>query len=605
MADVSLGFRAPRRTGKEPVLPSVSVTPLTAPLSAEVHGLSASLRELGRSSALRAQGNDPVPLGRGAYTQGSAEAKATAEPAPPLELPDLASANVLLREVITRLEGGDKLSAAERASIDGTIQAVLGAPAPPELPSLLVKARFRANRLAAMLELPTPTPPAAPPPPPAPPLSSKVSPPTAFDFSSFSNKPLVAPPAVPGPADAPFDEASLEAARQRAEYLGKGGESAAALTELDGIFSRLLATPPEVAPQLQLKLDRAIELARRDASPQLSFSYVPHPHAPTKPAPARTSAKVELNEEQSLALAIARHFSEIRAKSSRKTLLGAFKESGLSGTDLAKALAYLANEAPLTINIDLARVLSPIAHVGDYAALEGLPSSPTPLDLLSRFDSYLNALEVGVSTGNPGPGPGGHRDNKLRHLFRGAYDASKNGVLGRPHYGAINFGRFTLGAAPAFGDCYFELKKDPALRSRVTVLPHDSNFCGPAEVGTLNNIEHILLDAFVSWKDADEQKKLLGCLMDGVAGKSAGTQPPFRIVTNPLKQSKHQDLDYLEIQVHGPIDFAHDVQRLVVSSKYKGTPVEAKVQAFADKFGIELAWHDATLVKPQALSYWG
>lgn len=603
MARVSLAFlagQAPSPGAQQPA----PAAPAPPPLSPVLEGLGASLRELGRAPVLRAQADDAVPLGRSAHAQRGTVTKETApEATAPLNLPDLASANVVLREVITRLEGGEKLSGPELASINATIQAVLAAPAPPELPSLLSKARFRANRLAAMLGVATPAPQSSPsPPPPPPPPKVRVE--TSLDLGSFGayGKATPAPAPVQGPADAPFTETSLEAARQRLEYLGKVF-GAAGQSELDLTFSRLMATPPTVSPSLQLKVDRALELARSSLLSSQTYEPPPSPSAPIKPPPARKTAKVELNEEQALALAITRHFSEVRAAVSRKTLLGMFKDAGLSSTDLAKALHYLATEAPLTINIDLSRVLSPVAISSNYAALEGLPSSPTPLDLLSRFDSYLNALEVGVSTGNPGAGVGGHRDNKLRHLFRGAYDAEKNGVLGRPHYGAINFGRFTLGAAPAFGDCYFELKKDPELRARVSVLPHDSNFCGPAEIGTLDRLDHVLVDAFGFGKDDAERKGLLTSLMAGVAGKSAGAQPPFRVVTNSLKQCKYQDLDYLEIQVHGPIDFAHDVERLVVSSKYQGTPTEAKLQAFADKFGIELAWHEATLVKPKALPY--
>lgn len=602
MAHVSLAFLAAQPTlGAEVPAPAASPAPVAPLRSPTLEGLEASLRELSRAPVLRAQADDAAPLGRSAPAKrGTVSKQSTAEATTPLNLPDLASANVVLREVITRLEGGEKLSDPELASINATIQAVLTAPAPPELPSLLSKARFRADRLAAMLGVATPAPPGPPPPPPPP----KVRPQTSFDFGSLGTygKTAAAPAPVQGPADAPFTEISLEAARLRLEYLGKV-YGVAAQAELDLTFSRLMVTPPSVSPSLQLKVDRALESARGTILSSQNYEPPSPPSAPIKPPPARKTAKVELNEEQSLALAITRHFAEVRAAVSRKTLLGMFKGAGLSGNDLAKALHYLATEAPLTINVDLSRILSPVALSSNYAALDGLPSSPTPLDLLSRFDSYLNALEVGVSTGNPGAGVGGHRDNKLRDLFRGAYDAQKNGVLGRPHYGAINFGRFTLGAAPAFGDCYFELKKDPALRARVSVLPHDSNFCGPAEIGTLDRLDHVLVDAFGLGKDDAEQKELLSELMAGVAGKSAGAQPPFRVVTNSLKQCKYQALDYLEIQVHGPIDFAYDVERLVVSTKYQGTPAQAKLQAFADKFGIELAWHEATLVEPQALPY--
>jgi hypothetical protein len=53
-----------------------------------------------------------------------------------------------------------------------------------------------------------------------------------------------------------------------------------------------------------------------------------------------------------------------------------------------------------------------------------------------------------------------------------------------------------------------------------------------------------------------------------------------------------RDLDgYIELQVHGGVSLADDVEAIVVDPSLRGTAVERDLSAAAARFGFELSWH--------------
>jgi len=47
---------------------------------------------------------------------------------------------------------------------------------------------------------------------------------------------------------------------------------------------------------------------------------------------------------------------------------------------------------------------------------------------------------------------------------------------------------------------------------------------------------------------------------------------------------------YVEMQVHGPIEFDKDVAALVADPSYRGTPYEDKLRLFCRRYSIPLSW---------------
>ena len=59
---------------------------------------------------------------------------------------------------------------------------------------------------------------------------------------------------------------------------------------------------------------------------------------------------------------------------------------------------------------------------------------------------------------------------------------------------------------------------------------------------------------------------------------------------------------YVELQVHGPVEFAKDVARIVIDRKYEGSIYAKKLRLFAKKNGIPVWWHDGQRSAPESLS---
>ncbi|MFI7013920.1 DUF3626 domain-containing protein [Streptomyces sp. NPDC050164] len=172
------------------------------------------------------------------------------------------------------------------------------------------------------------------------------------------------------------------------------------------------------------------------------------------------------------------------------------------------------------------------------------PAGDVPvLVALSRDGAYHSQFVTGTSNGGLTARPGGDRWRWESRIFGGAYDEAT--AHERPVYGALNFRRQVVGAAPRFGSSHFRLRA--GVLTRATFCYPDSA-AEPADFGVAAGMSLIAL------AEADEQDALD---------------------------------DYIEAHVHGGVALARDVEALVLDACYRGTPVEAA----ARRLPCPVEWH--------------
>ncbi|WEO93837.1 DUF3626 domain-containing protein [Streptomyces sp. FXJ1.172] len=165
------------------------------------------------------------------------------------------------------------------------------------------------------------------------------------------------------------------------------------------------------------------------------------------------------------------------------------------------------------------------------------------LAALARDGAYHSQYVTGTSNGGLTAHPGGDRTRWESRIFGGAYDDAP--PVERPVYGALDFRRQVVGAAPRFGSSHLRLTG--AVLERATFCYPDSA-AEPAHFGVATAMPLITL------AEADEQ--------------------------DPLD-------DYIESHVHAGVLLARDVEALVLDAGYRGTPVETA----ARRLPVPLVWH--------------
>ncbi|MEU6229909.1 DUF3626 domain-containing protein [Streptomyces sp. NPDC047042] len=165
------------------------------------------------------------------------------------------------------------------------------------------------------------------------------------------------------------------------------------------------------------------------------------------------------------------------------------------------------------------------------------------LEALAQDGFYRSQFVTGTSNGGLTARPGGDRWRWESRMFAGAYDSAPAQL--RPVYGALNFRRQVVGAAPRFGSSHFRL--GGATLARAT-------FCYPDSAAEPDHFGVAAGMSLLALAEADTQDALN---------------------------------DYVEAQVHGPVALARDVEALVLDASYRGTPVEEA----ARELPVPLEWH--------------
>jgi hypothetical protein len=165
------------------------------------------------------------------------------------------------------------------------------------------------------------------------------------------------------------------------------------------------------------------------------------------------------------------------------------------------------------------------------------------LQALAQDGAYHSQFVTGTSNGGLTAHPGGDRWRWESRIFGGAYDDADPHE--RPVYGALNFRRQVVGAAPRFGSSHFRLTADALAR---TTFCYPDSAAEPTDFGVAAGMSLLAL------AEADEQDALN---------------------------------DYIEAQVHGGVVLARDVEALVLDASYRGTPVEAAARVLP----CPVEWH--------------
>nr|WSY49634.1 DUF3626 domain-containing protein [Streptomyces sp. NBC_00886] len=165
------------------------------------------------------------------------------------------------------------------------------------------------------------------------------------------------------------------------------------------------------------------------------------------------------------------------------------------------------------------------------------------LDALAQDGTYHSQFVTGTSNGGLTAHPGGDRWRWESRIFAGAYDEAP--AVERPVYGALNFRRQVVGAAPRFGSSHLRLTGSALARA---TFCYPDSAAGPTDFGVAAGMTLIEL------AEADERDALN---------------------------------DYIETQVHGGVVLARDAEALVLDASYRGTPVEAA----ARRLPCPVEWH--------------
>lgn len=224
----------------------------------------------------------------------------------------------------------------------------------------------------------------------------------------------------------------------------------------------------------------------------------------------------------------------------------------------------------------------------------------TVAEALLEDGLYRNQFETGISNGGLTPFLGGPRDAWERTLFGGAYHGPESSIAERPKYGALELIRYPDGPWPRFGSSYLVLHADVSRRTTFTFSGSEQPDAAE-RLGTLDWMEGVLVPL----------------LAEVASGKGAPVPwPPFVAPTlgvknlsvpgllerlskdlaqpraDPASGSAGRVLDSgIEAQVHGPIDVARDVERLVADPSFAGTPTGDCLSELCRKHAIALDWH--------------
>ncbi|MGW0336359.1 DUF3626 domain-containing protein [Streptomyces sp. NPDC003011] len=205
----------------------------------------------------------------------------------------------------------------------------------------------------------------------------------------------------------------------------------------------------------------------------------------------------------------------------------------------AQARAALLHVAALSQGEPVARDLRITLNFHPDRLVRGRPL----LRALAQDGVYHSQFVTGTGNGGLTAHPGGDRWRWESRIFGGAYDDAA--ATDRPVYGALDFRRQVVGAAPRFGSSHLRLT-GAALALATFCYPDSA-----AEPGAFGVAARMSLIALA---EADEQDALN---------------------------------DYIEAQVHAGVLLARDVEALVLDASYRGTPVETA----AGLLPCPVEWH--------------
>ena len=200
---------------------------------------------------------------------------------------------------------------------------------------------------------------------------------------------------------------------------------------------------------------------------------------------------------------------------------------------------------------------------------------------LLSVGAYRSQWATGISSGSRSALHGGERHRFEREFFAGACDDVDPDSGEHPVYGAFDLVVDDQGGSPRFGSCFLVLRSH--VRERTTLCVGDTH-AAPRDVGTFDEPWSILAG-------------LAGLAEQAASGNLLNRRLDIDTLLaildgQDLPRSASRDLDgYVEIQAHGGVDLAEDVEAIVLDPSFRGSTVEQDLAAAAARYGFELAWH--------------
>jgi hypothetical protein len=224
----------------------------------------------------------------------------------------------------------------------------------------------------------------------------------------------------------------------------------------------------------------------------------------------------------------------------------------------------------------------------------------TVAEALLEDGQYRSQFETGLSSGSLSAFPGGERDTWEHTLFGGAYHGPDASLVDRPKYGALELIRFPDGPWPRFGSCYLVLREEVSRRTSFTFSGSEQPDAAE-RLGTIDMIEGVLApllaeiaggaEAHVPWPPfvaptLGVANLTVSGLLERVSSELAGPRP------SPSTGAAGRVLDTgIEAQVHGSIDVARDVERLVADPSFATTPTGECLRELCRRNSIPFDWH--------------
>ncbi|GHJ45219.1 hypothetical protein Cs7R123_25610 [Catellatospora sp. TT07R-123] len=259
----------------------------------------------------------------------------------------------------------------------------------------------------------------------------------------------------------------------------------------------------------------------------------------------------------------------VRARAGRGDALAALDRL-LTGTGHgpAEVIAAALGRARITLNFHPDRLAADGRSVARALAEDGI---------------YRSQFETGISNGARTAYPGGGRDVWEESLFGGAYHSPEVTGADRPRYGGLDLLAHPDGACPRFGSCYLRLR--PHTLARATFCVGDSHL-GPEHLGTADAAEAVLAALLRTAADTGTALGVAGLTVADLVARLHEPRPaaPHGAAARSLD-------DYLEVQVHGPVLLARDVEAVVADPSFRDTPSGKHLAELADRHGVELHWH--------------
>jgi len=233
--------------------------------------------------------------------------------------------------------------------------------------------------------------------------------------------------------------------------------------------------------------------------------------------------------------------SKAKSSQARERVLRTLSKLYFGVRELKLMEHYIEHIAPLTIHVNLQKVLK----------------------FFLKDNKYRNQFETRTSGGTLN---GQVRKMWERGMFGAICDSLRNSE--RVKYGACNLTNDPNGVRKAhhYGDSFFQLNENVRCRTSICNMDSGSGYGNTnLQIGTLSHCMHVL--------EKLPQQEIKSIINAARASEESSNQLPI----------------YREIQIHGDIDFARDVDRLVVSTNVKRNQRLMKdVKTFCEKYDVQL-----------------